>query len=419
MNAIESHITMSSRTSTNLADEDTLSNTKRSFESIQKWFRKRKRTSPSPSPSPSPSLQSLTSKSASKSINSTGKSRKIERDAASGSRPSQESQQSTRIECPALAMEGTITNHTQSMQQSITSLQADQFQRVWVPDQMSGVASDRKAARPGRRRSSTASSRLREIFPPRYYTSGDLENALILSQPDFPGLIGRVSQPHPEPGWRVATKPRSRESCFTTSLPLYSARHHSPLATGEPFTIYFEGQIRRGNSEDVPWLALGFVAERDEALCMPGVERGGIGIHCYKGMLYINGKPAENLGTAGFDTAQRVGIGLTMSRRDSRSQQVDDAQATSTPSSSINVEVFLSRDGEGVGAWSINNLSTQSDSILLEGLNGSHDLYAAVGTKREVNVDIFFKEHRKYWRYGAMKDYYGRENAVYPRELST
>lgn len=316
-------------------------------------------------------------------------------------------------------MEGTTANHIQSMQQSIASLRADQFQSVRLLDQISGVASDRKATRPGRRRSSTASSRLREIFPPGHFTSGDLEKALILSQPDVPGLIGRVSQPHPEPGWRVATKPRSRESCFTTSLPLYSARHHSPLATGEPFTIYFEGQIRWGNREDVPWLALGFVAGRDEALRMPGVERGGIGIHCHKGMLYINGKPAENSGTTGFDTAQRVGIGLTMSRRDSSSQQADDAQAISTLSSSINVEVFLSRDGEKVDAWSFNSLSTQSNNILLEGLDGSHDLYAAVGAGGEVNVDIFFKEHRKYWRYGAMKDYYGWKNAVYLRELST
>ena len=152
---------------------------------------------------------------------------------------------------------------------------------------------------------------------------------------------------------------------------------------------------------------------------MPGVERGGIGIHCHKGMLYINGKPAENLGTTGFDTAQRVGIGLTMSRRDSSSQQADDAQATSNLSSSIDVEVFLFRDGEGVDVWSLNSLSTQSNNILLEGLDGSHDLYAAVGAKKEVNVDIFFKEHKEYWRYGAMKDYYAWKNAVYLRELST
>ena len=139
---------------------------------------------------------------------------------------------------------------------------------------------------------------------------------------------------------------------------------------------------------------------------MPGVECGGIGIHCHKGILYINGKPAENLGTAGFDTTQQVGIGLTMSRRDSSSQQADGAQATSNVSSSIDVEVFLFRDGERVDAWSLNSLSTQSDNILLEGLDGSHDLYAAVGARGGVNVDIFFKEHSKYWRYGAMKDYY-------------
>ena len=194
------------------------------------------------------------------------------------------------------------------------------------------------------------------------------------------------------------TKPRSPESCFTTVRPLYSANHHSPLVTGRSFTIYFEGEIR-GNSDDAVCLALGFVAGRDRAFRMPGLERWSIGIHCRDGRLYMNNNVVENVARGAFEPGQQLGIGMTFSVSGDDDRGTDDAQAPTVSSSSIGVELFLTRDGEEVGSWNLRDQLGQSEALSFEGLGGAHDLYGAVGTSGDVNADILFEG--KDWMYGA------------------
>jgi len=129
---------------------------------------------------------------------------------------------------------------------------------------------------------------------------------------------------------------------------------------------------------------------------MPGFERGSIGIHCRNGGLYVNNNLLKSAATAAFEPGQQVGIGITFSKSDCNAQQVDDGQSSTASSPSINVEVFLSRDEKKVDSWNLDELR-QSGGLPFEGLKGTHDLYGAVGTLGEVNVDILFE--RKDWRY--------------------
>lgn len=203
--------------------------------------------------------------------------------------------------------------------------------------------------------------------------------------------MGHVWQPRPEPGWRVETKRRSPESVFRTLRPLYSANVHSPLITGEPFTVYFEGEIRQGDNEDAIRLALGFVAGEDGASKMPGCERWSLGVQCSEGRLFVNGKVVESVHTGAFEPGQQLGIGLNYAVSNGVQQLEDNGISTDSPSS-IDIEVFITRDGKKIGGWKLCDQLNESEGLSFEGLEGRHDLYAAVGILGEVNVDILFEK---------------------------
>jgi hypothetical protein len=240
--------------------------------------------------------------------------------------------------------------------------------------------------------------RLPEILPPQIFTAKELAKRIQLSQPSCPSFIGRVYRPHPEPGLRVETKRRSRESSLLTTRPIYAARYHSPLVTGMPYIAYFEGEIRPVDDEDSVRLALGFVAGRDQASLMPGSERGSIGIHFRDQVLYMN---HQRLIKANFRPGEQIGIGIKFSKIDVDAQRVDDAQSLAVPLSPIMVEVFLARDGKKAGSWNLSELR-EAAGLPFQGLEGHHDLYAAVGTFKEVNVDILFD--KRDWRYDPMTE---------------
>ncbi|KAI9785345.1 MAG: hypothetical protein M1839_000363 [Geoglossum umbratile] len=363
-------------------DEDTILSIK---SSLQNWFQKKyKRTSPYP---PRPATL--------RPRRPTEKPRESEAHVVTDFRFPKESQLGVILRFPPLVEESSIVRHPQDVHRDIFNLPTDQVQGPQQPECGPGLTSTRRASLPGRRRSSAALARPRRILPPQDFAPKDFQGPPALSRPRCPNRGCRISQPYLLwPGWRVTTQSRSPESCFITSIPLYSARFHSPLDTDRPFTVYFEAAIRlgNGNDEDGVCLALGFVAGRDRACRMPGFEQGSIGIHCRDRQLYLNNCPVENTGSAPFEPGQHLGIGMTFSRRDGETQQVDDAHAQLplASSSSINVEVFLSRDRKKAGCWNLKDFLGKLDGLPLEGLEGNHDLYAAVGTVGKADVDIYF-----------------------------
>jgi len=128
---------------------------------------------------------------------------------------------------------------------------------------------------------------------------------------------------------------------------------------------------------------------------MPGLECGTIGVHARDGGLYLNNKRLESGSKGSFEPGQQLGIGMTFSRRDRTPVRADDVPETS-PHSPIQVEVFVSRDGRKVATW---DLGDQSRAMLRDGFEGNHDIYAAVGTRGEVNVDVLFENEKRYWWY--------------------
>jgi hypothetical protein len=162
--------------------------------------------------------------------------------------------------------------------------------------------------------------------------------------------------------------------------------------------VYVEAEKRPRHGEDgMECLMLGFVAGGDRVLKMPGHERWSIGVQCFDGRLYLNGSVADIVTTRGFKPGQRIGIGLTFAVGDNEGRQTPDTVGTGVTSSSTIAEVFVTSDGEKIWSRGMRELLERHEGLSDQGLEGRHDLYAAVGTKGEASVDVLLE--KKHWRY--------------------
>lgn len=122
---------------------------------------------------------------------------------------------------------------------------------------------------------------------------------------------------------------------------------------------------------------------------MPGFERGSIGINARDGVLYLNNQSLESGSKGSFEPGDHLGIGMTFSMR---YRQANDAQAADALSH-IGVEVFVSRDGRRVATLDLGDQSNGPLDLFREGFGGIHDIYAAVGTRGEVDVDVLLRKN--------------------------
>jgi len=252
----------------------------------------------------------------------------------------------------------------------------------------------RPSPKPARRQST--SSRSRQLCEPQTFWPEELGDPPLLSLPER--LVGKIWQPRPSPGWRIETKLRDLELCIPTALPAYSAILHSPLTTKQSRMVYVEAENRPRRGEDgIECLMLGFVAGGDRVLKMPGHERWSIGVQCFDGRLYLNGSFADTIVTRGFKPGQRIGIGLTFAVSDHGGRQTQDNVGTGVTSSSIVVEVFVTSDGETIWSQEMHELLKRHEELSDRGLEGRYDLYAAVGTMGEANVNVLLE--KKDWKY--------------------
>ncbi|KAI9730154.1 MAG: hypothetical protein M1818_008248 [Claussenomyces sp. TS43310] len=192
--------------------------------------------------------------------------------------------------------------------------------------------------------------------------------------------------------WNAKVKRHSPDSCILTTLPVYSPLAHSPLRTHCAKTIYFEVQILREHRSEVP-LGLGFVATPYPPFRLPGWERASLGVHGDDGHRYVNDKWGGKDFTAPFKGGQRVGIGMTFSRRKTDTglpYGVEEWPAQTEADTPIKVDVFFTRDGQQVGNWNLHEENDAQQDLPVTGLEGMNDLYAAVGTFESVTFDIIF-----------------------------
>ncbi|ELR08437.1 hypothetical protein GMDG_00501 [Pseudogymnoascus destructans 20631-21] len=193
--------------------------------------------------------------------------------------------------------------------------------------------------------------------------------------------------------WVCASKRKSPDSCLVSTVPLYSVLAHSPMSLRRSKTIYFEVAISPRNRSEVS-IALGFVAQPFPPFRLPGWERGSLGVHGDDGNKYINDCWGGKGFTDPFKPGETIGLGMVLKPKKS---DAPPSYGEPQPREVVDVEIFLTREGEKVGQWDLHEEADASQDRLVTGLEGGHDLFAAVGTFEEASFEVRFDS--KDWMY--------------------
>jgi hypothetical protein len=187
------------------------------------------------------------------------------------------------------------------------------------------------------------------------------------------------------PSGRGKTQIRTTKSCGDTimlsDLPLYTP------STSLPRTIYFELKVlSMGKSgKDDAGIALGFVAPPYPSWRFPGWHRASLGVHGDDGRRYIDNSEGGRDFVNAFRKNDVVGIGMTFSPPVYQGQK-------------NRVEVFFMRNGKKEGGWDLHeDRDLDSEYGDVYGLEGEHDLLAAVGCFGAVVFEVKFR--REDWAF--------------------
>ncbi|KAI1487333.1 SPRY domain-containing protein [Biscogniauxia mediterranea] len=213
-------------------------------------------------------------------------------------------------------------------------------------------------------------------------------NVNMLAPPWFRGTLSRLG-----PGvWRGGTTsaPDTPDTYIATYPPLYSPVHHSPLATGRAHTAYFEVRLlpQNGNGDEEVTLALGFAAPPYPGFRLPGWHRGSLAVHGDDGNKYVNMIDGGEALAAPFRHGETVGLGMRL--------------APGKGGGGIEVEVFLTRDGRVDKRWDLHEERDTERATPVTGLEGFHDLCAAVGVFGRTAFEVVFVPERWAWKGGAV-----------------
>ncbi|KAJ8066095.1 hypothetical protein OCU04_005186 [Sclerotinia nivalis] len=230
-------------------------------------------------------------------------------------------------------------------------------------------------------------------FPQAALEALDAGNIGVIKPRSYNGDLSRLRQGV----WTGKTKSNSKDSCIISTLPLYSVHAHSPLQTEIGKTIYYEVKISNRYRGEIT-LGLGFVAQPYPTFRLPGWHRGSLGVHGDDGHKYVNDLWGGKDFTSKFQAGQTIGIGMTFTPRNVNSPPAyDSGPAQTTAKTPINVEIFFTRDGKKNGGWNLHEEGDSVEDLPVTGLEGMHDLYAAVGTFDNVEFEIVFNERE--WMY--------------------
>ena len=190
--------------------------------------------------------------------------------------------------------------------------------------------------------------------------------------------------------WKGSTASGSKDSCLLSSSPLYFAAADALIGTTK--TIYYELKVRslgRGRGTDESSIALGYCAMPYPTWRMPGWERGSLAVHGDDGRRYVNDTWGGKDFTLPFRIGDTIGLGMAFSTATNPPDYETSQQGH------MNVEVFLTRNGEKGESWNLHEELDADNDLGVEGLDGRFDLYAAVGTFGGTEFDISF--NRQYW----------------------
>jgi len=142
------------------------------------------------------------------------------------------------------------------------------------------------------------------------------------------------------------------------------------------------------NGEADAGLALGFLAPPYPSWRLPGWHRASLGVHGDDGRRYVDNSYGGQDFTQPFRKGDVVGIGMTFHA--SSPYQANDAKRQA--------DVFFTRNGKRDGGWNLHeerDIEQEAGNVI--GLEGEHDLLAAVGCFGGVEFEVMFR--REAWMF--------------------
>jgi len=216
---------------------------------------------------------------------------------------------------------------------------------------------------------------------------------------DFRGTVIKVAE-------RGITKCVSnfsgnKDACLISDIPLYAVDCHSPfhIESGTK-TIYFEILVKAPLGNPIT-VGLGFVAPPYPTFRLPGWHRASCGVHGDDGHKYVNNDLGGSDFTQAFKGGETLGIGMRfklLGAKGPRMPRPDELAflngGNKKPAQGrpIDVDIFFTRNGKLDGRWNLHESMDSTQDLPVTGLEGGHDLFAAVGCWDTAEFDAIFKE---------------------------
>lgn len=181
--------------------------------------------------------------------------------------------------------------------------------------------------------------------------------------------------------WEASTAKNTPDRCIISYPPLYTVNQHDPTRYNRPHTIYYEFRLRPDSRTNN--VAVGFTALPYPSFRMPGWHRGSLAVHGDDGHKYVNDTWGGKDFTQSFNKGEVYGIGMTL---------------TPTGTHKPHVRIFFTRSGGMVGGWDLDEEIDAEQDAPVTGLEGFHDLCAAIGTYDGVSLEVYFEPSRWLFR---------------------
>lgn len=219
-----------------------------------------------------------------------------------------------------------------------------------------------------------------------------LDRAPQLVHPQSNTFHGNIKQTGVA-SWMITTTRHNNDNCVTVQPPLYVAARDDPRVTGRPRSVYFEVVLPRDLSRDAG-VGIGFVALPYPAFRMPGWHRGSLAVHSDDGHKYVNDRWGGNDFAKPWGIKGVVGIGMTFS---AVSEDNSFGGKGKEKAGGLDVEVFFTRNGKVEARWDVNEERDQKRDLEPVGVQGFHDLVAAVGSFEKAEFEVVLDPER--WIY--------------------
>ncbi|TLD27073.1 hypothetical protein PspLS_04418 [Pyricularia sp. CBS 133598] len=208
----------------------------------------------------------------------------------------------------------------------------------------------------------------------------EAHNPRLMQPANFRGVLRWLGQGH----WELRTADRRcTDATVLAYPPLFCAgRQHQQqnVAAAKPTVVYYEVQIRSDSRADETSLAVGFAALPYPPFRLPGWHRASLAVHGDDGHRYTNDLAGGCSFTRPFRRGERVGLGIKF---------------TGGPGG--RVVIFFTRGGKIDGSWDLHEETDATEVGGVQGLEGWHDISAAIGTFDFVSLEVFFEPAK--WLY--------------------